>query len=165
MYIGGVDSRGYHHLLWELLDNAVDEAINGYASLITVTLHKDARSATVDDNGRGIPTGIMPKYNKSARIILTTLHAGGKFGGATTPTRAVCTASVPRWSMRSRPSSGCACVATARDRARLRPRHRPGTADRRRQGAWQRIEAVLPSRPRIFGEKKPSSTLSSCASA
>ena len=80
MYIGGVDSRGYHHLLWELVDNAVDEAINGFASQITVTLHKDARSATVDDNGRGIPTGIMPKYNKSAlEIILTTLHAGGKF--------------------------------------------------------------------------------------
>ncbi len=80
MYIGGVDSRGYHHLLWELLDNAVDEAINGYASCITVTLHKDGRSATVDDNGRGIPTGMMPKYGKSAlEIILTTLHAGGKF--------------------------------------------------------------------------------------
>jgi DNA gyrase/topoisomerase IV subunit B len=80
MYIGGVDSRGYHHLLWELVDNAVDEAINGFASTIQVTIHKGATSATVDDNGRGIPTGMMPKYGKSAlEIILTTLHAGGKF--------------------------------------------------------------------------------------
>ncbi|MFO0573076.1 MAG: DNA topoisomerase IV subunit B [Polyangia bacterium] len=80
MYIGGVDSRGYHHLLWEILDNAVDEVINGFASTIKVTLHKGLRAVTVDDNGRGIPTGVMPKYGKSAlEIIYTTLHAGGKF--------------------------------------------------------------------------------------
>ncbi len=81
MYIGGVDSRGYHHLLWEIVDNAVDEVINGYASTIKVTLHKGLQAATVDDNGRGIPVGVMPKYGKSAlEIIYTTLHAGGKFG-------------------------------------------------------------------------------------
>src|SRR5437868_3459878 len=81
MYIGGTDSRGYHHLLWEIVDNAVDEVINGYASTIKVTLHKGLQAATVEDNGRGIPVGIMPKYGKSAlEIILTTLHAGGKFG-------------------------------------------------------------------------------------
>jgi DNA gyrase subunit B/topoisomerase-4 subunit B len=81
MYIGGLDSRGYHHLLWEIVDNAVDEVINGYASTIKVTLHADGRSATVEDNGRGIPTGIMPKFGKSAlEVILTTLHSGGKFG-------------------------------------------------------------------------------------
>ena len=81
MYIGGIDSRGYHHLLWEIVDNAVDEAINGYASTIKVTLHKTLQAATVEDNGRGIPTGIMPKFGKPAlEIILTTLHAGGKFG-------------------------------------------------------------------------------------
>ncbi len=80
MYIGGVDGRGYHHLLWEILDNAVDEAINGYADRIEVVLHKDHRSVTVTDNGRGIPTDLHPKYKKSAlEIILTTLHAGGKF--------------------------------------------------------------------------------------
>ncbi len=80
MYIGGVDGRGYHHLLWEIVDNAVDEVINGFASTIAVTIHKGAQAATVDDNGRGIPTGMMPKYGKSAlEIILTTLHAGGKF--------------------------------------------------------------------------------------
>lgn len=80
MYIGGVDSRGYHHLLWEILDNSVDEAINGFATTIKVTLHKGLRAATVEDNGRGIPTGVIPKFGKSAlEIILTTLHAGGKF--------------------------------------------------------------------------------------
>jgi len=80
MYIGGVDSRGYHHLLWEIVDNAVDEVINGFASTIHVTIHAGGTAATVDDNGRGIPTGMMPKFGKSAlEIILTTLHAGGKF--------------------------------------------------------------------------------------
>jgi DNA topoisomerase IV B subunit len=80
MYIGGVDSRGYHHLLWEILDNSVDEAINGYATSIEVVLHKGHGSVTISDNGRGIPVDIHPKHKKSAlEIILTTLHAGGKF--------------------------------------------------------------------------------------
>ncbi|HEX8706233.1 MAG TPA: DNA topoisomerase IV subunit B [Myxococcaceae bacterium] len=80
MYIGGTDSVGYHHLLWEILDNSVDEVINGHATLVEVTLHKDGRTITVVDNGRGIPVDIMPKYKKPAvEIILTTLHAGGKF--------------------------------------------------------------------------------------
>jgi DNA gyrase subunit B/topoisomerase-4 subunit B len=80
MYIGGTDNTGYHHLLWEILDNSVDEVINGYATTVEVTLHKDARSITVTDNGRGIPVDIMPKHKKPAvEVILTTLHAGGKF--------------------------------------------------------------------------------------
>ena len=81
MYIGGLDARGYHHLLWELVDNAVDEVINGHARTVWVTLAKDLRGATVEDDGRGIPVDPHPKYkNKSAlEIILTTLHAGGKF--------------------------------------------------------------------------------------
>lgn len=80
MYIGGTDSSGYHHLLWEILDNSVDEVINGYASFVEVTLQKDGRTITVTDNGRGIPVDIMPKFKKSAlEVILTTLHAGGKF--------------------------------------------------------------------------------------
>lgn len=80
MYIGGTDSTGYHHLLWEILDNSVDEVINGYATTVEVTLHKDGRTITVTDNGRGIPVDIMPKYKKPAvEVILTTLHSGGKF--------------------------------------------------------------------------------------
>jgi DNA gyrase subunit B/topoisomerase-4 subunit B len=80
MYIGGVDSRGLHHLVWEIVDNSVDEVINGYATRIEVRLESDGREVEVSDNGRGIPVDIHPKYKKSAlELILTTLHAGGKF--------------------------------------------------------------------------------------
>jgi DNA gyrase subunit B/topoisomerase-4 subunit B len=80
MYIGGVDAAGLHHLLWELVDNSVDEAMNGHADRITVTLHADGASATVADNGRGIPVDRHAQYKKPAlELILTTLHAGGKF--------------------------------------------------------------------------------------
>jgi len=80
MYIGGTDTKGYHHLLWEIVDNSVDEVINGYATHIEVTLHKDHRSATVVDNGRGIPIDIKKEFKKTAlELVLTTLHAGGKF--------------------------------------------------------------------------------------
>lgn len=80
MYIGGVDSRGLHHLLWEVVDNSVDEYLAGHCSEIKVTLHKDGVSCTVEDNGRGIPVDEHPKYRKSAlEVILTTLHSGGKF--------------------------------------------------------------------------------------
>jgi len=82
MYIGGTDSTGYHHLLWEIVDNCVDEAINGHAKKILVVLDKDRKGATVSDDGRGIPVDMHPKYKKPAvEIILTTLHAGGKFEG------------------------------------------------------------------------------------
>lgn len=82
MYIGGVDSTGLHHLIWELVDNAVDEAMNGHASRIEVILHKDGSTVTVSDNGRGIPIDMHPKFQKPAlELILTTLHAGGKFEG------------------------------------------------------------------------------------
>ncbi len=80
MYIGGVDSRGLHHLLWEIVDNSVDEFLAGECDRITVTLHKDGSSCTVHDNGRGIPVDKHPKIKKSTlEVILTTLHAGGKF--------------------------------------------------------------------------------------
>ena len=80
MYIGGVGSAGLHHLVWEILDNSIDEAMNGYASNITVTLHADGSSITIADDGRGIPVDKHPKTKKSAvEVIFTTLHAGGKF--------------------------------------------------------------------------------------
>ena len=80
MYIGGTGSAGLHHLVWEIFDNSVDEAMNGHADEIEVTLHKDGASVTVRDNGRGIPVDSHPTHKKPAlEIILTTLHAGGKF--------------------------------------------------------------------------------------
>ncbi|HTA17685.1 MAG TPA: DNA topoisomerase IV subunit B, partial [Polyangia bacterium] len=80
MYIGGTDSKGFHHLLWEIVDNSVDEVINGYGSRIEVVLHKDHKSVTVTDDGRGIPVDIKKEFKKSAlELVLTTLHAGGKF--------------------------------------------------------------------------------------
>ena len=80
MYIGGVDARGLHHLVWEIVDNSVDEFLVGEADRITVTLHRDGTSITVADNGRGIPVDRHPRIKKSAlEVIFTTLHAGGKF--------------------------------------------------------------------------------------
>ncbi len=82
MYIGGVGSAGLHHLVWEILDNAIDEAMNGYASNIAVALHKDGSSITIQDDGRGIPVDKHPQTKTSAmEVIFTTLHAGGKFEG------------------------------------------------------------------------------------
>ena len=80
MYIGNTSKDGYHHLLWELVDNSIDEVINKHASRVCVTLHEDGKSATVDDNGRGIPVDMMPRFKKSAvEVIFTTLHSGAKF--------------------------------------------------------------------------------------
>jgi DNA gyrase subunit B len=80
MYIGGVSAAGLHHLVWEILDNSIDEAMNGYASNIVVTLHEDGSSIAIADDGRGIPVDKHPKTKKSAiEVIFTTLHAGGKF--------------------------------------------------------------------------------------
>jgi DNA gyrase subunit B/topoisomerase-4 subunit B len=82
MYIGGVGAAGLHHLAWEIVDNAIDEAMNGYASTIQVTLHRDGSSLTVSDDGRGIPVDRHPQTKKSAlEVIFTVLHAGGKFDG------------------------------------------------------------------------------------
>ena len=84
MYVGGVGAAGLHHLVWEILDNAVDEAMNGHASNVAVTLHAGGTSVSVADDGRGVPVDRHPGSGKSAlEVIFTTLHAGGKFENRT----------------------------------------------------------------------------------
>ena len=82
MYIGSTDEQGLHHLVWEIVDNSIDEVMNGFASFVEVELQSDGSTIRVTDNGRGIPVDVHPESGKPAlELILTTLHAGGKFEG------------------------------------------------------------------------------------
>ena len=78
MYIGSTDKRGLHHLVWEIVDNSIDEVINGYGNYITIVLHED-KSISVEDHGRGVPTGMHASGKPTPEVIYTVLHAGGKF--------------------------------------------------------------------------------------
>ena len=81
MYIGSTDQRGLHHLIYEILDNAVDEGMAGFCARVDITIHSDGL-VTVSDDGRGIPVDVHPTTGKSGlETVMTTLHAGGKFGG------------------------------------------------------------------------------------
>lgn len=96
MYIGSVSTKGLNHLIYEIVDNAVDEHLAGYCDTISVTLEADG-SATIEDNGRGIPVGMHEKGISAERLVFTTLHAGGSLTIPPTKPAAAFTGSAPRW--------------------------------------------------------------------
>src|SRR5690554_3244444 len=155
MYIGSTGPRGLHHLIWEVVDNSVDEAMAGYASRIEVTLRADG-GVTVVDNGRGIPVDKVEKTGLSGlTTVLTTLHAGGKFSEGAYTVSGGLHAWVSRWSTPC-PSAWkrrCAATATCGPRASAAgypTRKTPRRAPRSRRPAPRSLSGPIPrSSPRV----------------
>jgi DNA gyrase subunit B len=114
MYIGGTDAKALHHMVYEVVDNAIDEAMQGRCDRISITIHKD-ESVTVADNGAGIPVELQKQTGLPAlTVVMTKLHAGGKFGGGGYRSPVVCMASVSALSMPSAHGWRARSSATAR---------------------------------------------------
>ncbi len=153
MYIGGTGPEGLHHLVWELIDNAVDEAAAGHANLVEVTLHRDG-SVEVADNGRGIPIGKKDGNRTALEVVFTELHAGGKFGGGAYSSSGGCTAWAHRWSTLWQPSSWPRWTATAHTHRLTFVERIPGRIDAKgRFKAGSTLEKVAedPARARAPG--------------
>ena len=152
MYIGGTDEKAMHHLFAEVLDNAMDEAVEGHANRIEVAFEEDG-FLSVTDNGRGIPVDPHPKFkNKSAlEVIMTTLHSGGKFDSRSTTRQAACMASASRWQTRCRRSSRSRWRAGRSSTGKTIPRQTGRPDEKSRAGEEPaRHQGALQARPQDF---------------